>query len=429
MRIGYLMQKGEEIRNPPYNGPASHVRHVTQGLEKLGHEVRILFRLPGERLPGDRLPDARLSGDRFPGGGLWITDDLQEFRPVRVRRSDQGVLRAFERFIRRLQHDLRLPYLDLFESLRFALACRQELEDCDVFLERTSWMTYGGVLAARWQKIPLVLEYNGDPVADLAAKGELPEGVQYRLSTAIMGQVMRAADRVVATGDGWRQNCIDRWKVDEDRVAVVENGTSLLEHLQRRQLRSFADPETQAPGFTLVYLGGFYPWHGITVLVCALAKIASQVEGLRLVLIGSGAGEAEARELVHSLGLSARIDFLGQLTAQEYAPLLAAADIGLSPYCGWPEYSGLKLFDYKAAGLAVIASGEDGKPATLRHGVTGWVVPPCDEDALAEAILRLCADPELRRSMGRQARIDAETAHSWEHTARRLEQVLVEVCA
>lgn len=406
MKIGYLMQKGEEIRKPPYNGPANHARHIVQELERLGHTVRILFRIEG---------------------GLWLSDDLQQFRRIQAHRIDRSALRLIERIVRRTQSAFRLPYFAYFDSLRFALACQQELSDCDIFLERMSWMMSGGVWAARNLGIPLVLEYNGDPLADLEAKGIEPQGLQRRIAIRSMKAVIQSADRVIATGEGWRRNCIQKWGAQPDRVVVVENGTDLVHILSRSQLRSF-QPEDRVPRRrALVYLGGFYAWHGINVLLDALVEVIQHASDVELLLIGSGPGENEARALAAANGLQDHVRFLGQMSAEQFAPILAQADLGLSPYCGWPEYSGLKIFDYKAAGLAIIASGENGHPTTLKHGQTGWIAPPCDRQALAEDICYLLSNPDLRRQMGQQARIEAEEMHSWEHSARRIEEVLLDL--
>ncbi len=107
--------------------------------------------------------------------------------------------------------------------------------------------------------------------------------------------------------------------------------------------------------------------------------------------------------------------------------MLAAADIGLSPYCGWPEYSGLKIFDYKAAGMATITSGVNGQPSSVIPGVNGLIVPPCEEAPLAEAILSLVNSPETTREMGRAARVQAENDHRWTHTAEKIEKILLEL--
>jgi glycosyltransferase involved in cell wall biosynthesis len=402
------MQQGPEVRRPPFDGPASHVREVFSELGRRGHEVVLLARLDG---------------------ALWLSRDLAEFRPVHVRRMDEGPRRLLERAVRRGQRGLRLPYLNLFESLRFSEACAQELSRCDVLFERFSWVGYGGWIASRRLRKPLVMEYNGDPLHDLEAKGIAPRGVQRRISAGLTRAALLGAAHIVASGDGWKAQAVDRWKLRHDRVSVVENGTTLLRVLGREELQSFRPPNAGRAEVHLVYLGGFLPWHGIPVLLRAMRRAVGAGAAVRLSLIGSGVGMEDARREIGGDGLAGRVELTGALRDRDYAPILAAADIGLSPYCGWKEYAGLKLYDYKAAGLAIIASGEGGQPSSLEHGRTGWIVPPCDEEALADAILRLSSDVELRRRLGQEARIEAERAHGWDETGRRLEEVFVRVSA
>lgn len=408
MKIAYLLEQDVEVRQPPYDGPGTHVREVVHELRQRGHQVRLLARLDGR---------------------LWRSDDLATFEPVAVPLLDRGPLRLLERAVRRVQYELQLPYAAFFESQRFARACQQELAGYDVLYERMSWFDYGGALAARRLGLPLVLECNGDHLADLEAKGIAPRGWQRRLSVALMNHAVQQTAHVVVSGDGWRDAFLQRWQVDGGRVTAVENGTELLRLLRREELRSFQpEPESGGP-VTLAYLGGFQPWQGVPVLLKAVASLIAEAPPLRLVLIGSGPGADEARQWSEQLGLSGVVSFAGRLAQEAYAPLLARADVGLAPYCGWPEFSGLKLFDYKAAGLAVIASGEQGRPRTIQYGRTGWVVPPCDEQALRQAILALARDSALRRKLGRAARLDAESSHSWEQTSERLEQIMIRVIA
>ena len=402
MRIGYLMQQGVEIRKPPFNGPANHVREFIGEFERRGHQFRVLLHLDGR---------------------LWRTDDLTDFQPVVVKKVDRGLRRILERGVRRIQSTLQLPYAAYFESRRFALACLQELSDCDLLYERASWVGYGGGLAASLMNIPLVLEDNGDQLTDLEAKGIAPRGAQRWISVSLMRRGVHRAAHVISTGDGWRHKFIDRWAYDPAKITTVENGTNLVDLIDRKEIRAFGDPVAGRP-MELVYLGGFYPWHGVPVLLKAFAAAHRENPHCSLTLIGAGDGFAEARQLAGSLGLEDQVTFTGPLRDLEFAPILAGADIGLSPYCGWPEFSGLKIFDYKAAGMATITTGLDGLPKSVVPGENGLIVPPCEEKPLTEAILNLVNSPDTARTMGQTARKQAENCHRWEHTADKIEAIL-----
>jgi glycosyltransferase involved in cell wall biosynthesis len=405
MKIGYLKQLGADIQNPPFNGPANHTRHVVRELQKHGHQVHVLYRLDGE---------------------LWLSDGLEHFAQVSARWTERGLFRLVERLVRRTQTALKLPYTGWFESLRFAAACCQELHDCDLFYERTSWMGYGGSLASRWSGIPLILEDNGDHLYDLEVKNAAPQGLQRWLALKLMQLSVRQASHVISSGDGWRLQFIRRWGVPAHRVSTVENGTHLIDLLERQQLRVFSDNLRDDP-VRYVYLGGFYAWHGVPVLLNAFQRAISYGLEAELLLIGAGNEMQAAQDQAHALHLDERVVFKGQLSAEEYAPILATADVGLAPYCNWPEYSGLKIFDYKAAGLPVIVSGLGGMPRTIKHDETGWIVPPCDEDALTSAILTLGYDAARRKRLGQAARKEAEIQHTWGHTAERIEAVFTDV--
>lgn len=402
MNLGYVMQQAADIWNPPFDGPANHVYHTVRELAARGHTVRVAAVLDGRLVQAEGLGPAR------PVGSL----------PV-----DRGPRRFAERVVRRTQTALRLPYANLFDSLRFSAACQAALRGSDALYERMSWMGYGAGLAARNMGIPLVLEFNGDHLHDLEAKNMAPHGVQRILSLALMhGAVMRA-NAVVTSGSGWRSQFLKRYPIDPARVTTIENGTDLVDMVARSQLRVF-NPQANGRDVHVVYLGGFSPWQGVDVLLHSFRRVLDQGAIARLTLIGSGVRLPECHSLAARLGLEEAVCFTGQLPASAYGPLLAQADIGVSPYCGWKEFSGMKLFDYKAAGLAVVASGEDGQPETLRHGETGWIVPPCDEEALAQALLLLCSDHVLRRRIGQAARIEAEQRHSWAHTASEIEHFI-----
>jgi glycosyltransferase involved in cell wall biosynthesis len=333
-----------------------------------------------------------------------------------------------ERGVRGFQARLKLPYINWFESQRFAEAICQELGDRDLLYERLFWMSYGPGLAARRLQVPLIFEINnGDFITELERLGVAPKGFQRWLAIRIMRWSVNRADHVVATGDGHRQRFVEWWGVDPSQVTTVENGSDIANLLERDQLQAFQDHIIPDRPVTLAFVGAFEPWHGILILLPAFVKVVAQHPNVRLVLIGSGTQQAKIIECIQQLGLQDHVELTGQLNIIQVAQRLSQADIGVAPYCGWMEFSGLKLYDYKSAGLATVASGQDGQPATLNHGVTGWIVPPCNEDALAKALITLVSDRELVRRIGRSARLEAEQHHTWRHTVEQLDEIFNKV--
>lgn len=397
MKIGYLAQLSPDIRNPPFDGPANHIRHIIHEWRKLNHQVRFI-------------------------GGInsifWQSDDLYRFQ--RIENQQKNLL---ERSIRKTQTITHLPYLNYFESNHYSKIVLRYLANVDCLYERASWMSYGGLLASKKMNIPLILEFNGDPLQDLRSKGQHPRGVQLAISSSLFRNTLAGATHLIASGQGWKNNLIEKWKISPQKISVVENGTILVNLLRRENLANFQEtsPDSQ---IKIAYLGGFYPWHGTKIAVKAFQRLICDGTNAQLIMIGDGSDLEDTKNLATSLGMEDKVVFTGALPPEEYGEILASCHIGLTPYCGWSEYSGLKLFDYKAAGLAIIASGENGQPETLVHNKTGIIVPPCDEDALINAMKLLIKDREFTVTLGQQSRFEAEAKHSWGHSAQQIINII-----
>jgi glycosyltransferase len=110
------------------------------------------------------------------------------------------------------------------------------------------------------------------------------------------------------------------------------------------------------------------------------------------------------------------VDFRGAVAPADMPGQLAGSAIGVAPYpdLGGEQqqyFSPLKVYEYLAAGLPVVASAVGQLPQIL--GELGTLVPPSDPAALAAAIDDLAADPVLRGELGWRGRMQAEEKHSW----------------
>ena len=168
------------------------------------------------------------------------------------------------------------------------------------------------------------------------------------------------------------------------------------------------------------------PIKGHNVLLEAMAAVAPEMPGARLVLVGeawSGQPEALMRQ-ADALGLSGSVVFAGR--REDVPVILAEADVCVSSSVGSEENS-RAVSEYMAAGRPVVATAVGVVPELVADGTTGVLVRPGDAGALARGILAVLADPERADRMGRAGRERAVETFSREAFAERLSSVLNQV--
>lgn len=163
----------------------------------------------------------------------------------------------------------------------------------------------------------------------------------------------------------------------------------------------------------VVYAGVLIPRKGVHILIEAFAQIAVQFPETLLYLVGDARiNEAYARQLkaeVERFGLRSRVVFVGAVSQQALATYLGRARVLVLP--SFSEGLGRVLVEAMLCGTPAIGSAVDGIPDVVQDGITGYLVPPGDVDALARRIAEVLGDPEIE-AMGMRARAFAETFFS-----------------
>jgi glycosyltransferase involved in cell wall biosynthesis len=158
------------------------------------------------------------------------------------------------------------------------------------------------------------------------------------------------------------------------------------------------------------------------ILAEALAVLRRGGMDARLVVVGDGPGRESLQADLAARGLSAAAHLIGAVPPEHVPGWLASLDVAVAPYPQLERFyfSPLKVYEYMAAGLAVVASRVGQLERLIRHEVNGLLVPPGDAAALAAAMARLAADPALRARLGREARATVLREHTWEAVARHI---------
>jgi rhamnosyl/mannosyltransferase len=170
----------------------------------------------------------------------------------------------------------------------------------------------------------------------------------------------------------------------------------------------------------LIFVGKLRYYKGLQFLVSAMRGL----DQVHLLVIGEGPEGPKLERLTAELGLQDRIHFLGELPDEEVVPHLQASDIFVMPSHLSSEAFGLSQVEAMACGLPVVCCDlPTGVPYVTADGVTGRVVPPANDEALAEAIADLLSDTSKRLRMGEAALRRAHELFSQEAMCHQLASV------
>lgn len=201
-------------------------------------------------------------------------------------------------------------------------------------------------------------------------------------------------------------------------------GASKLQHLPPGLIEAATsvatDEATEAgkQGPYLLAVGRLEAVKGHDVLLEAFAQVAGRLSEWRLVLAGPGSQRRQLEEMTQRLGLGGRVVFAGDLRPREVTRLLRHASLFVLP--SRSEALSLSLLEAMQQGRACIASGVDGVPELLEHGVTGWLVKPADASGLAQAIEFLATDRNRTLALGARAREFATANYTMSAFRRRV---------
>ena len=356
-------------------GGSVHVQEVVRGLRRGGHSVELLATRRGGAPPAD-LADLRMTSLPPIGGGPVAA------REAEGRSANRGLTEALER-----------------------------IGPVDLVYERYSLWSTAAMAWARRTQTPAVLEVNA-PLIDEQAEHRVLVG--RHAAEASAAAAFADASAVIAVSEpvaGW----VRARALIPQRVHVVGNGVDTD--------RIVARPRVDNPSaFTIGFVGTLKPWHGLETLVDAFALLASTDPSYRLLVVGDGPGARGLAGALESRGLTAAATMAGAVDPLAVPEYLHGMDVAVAPYPDLPHFyfSPLKLYEYLAAGLPVVASRVGQVAEVIDDGRTGVLCRPGDALALAESIAGLRADPCRTAQMAAAGRADVVAHHSWDGVVRRI---------
>ena len=365
MRIGYLLpDPGIGIFG--VKGASVHAQEVVRALRAIGHEVIVFCVRLDQNIPAD------------------LTDLEVRHFPLPTRASTAERERAI--------------------SVVAQMIARQARnEELDCVYERYSLFSSAGADVARSRRIPFVLEVNAPLIEEQQRYRELVDVERAWEATRAQFSAATVISCVSSPVAEWA-----RGRAETENVVVIPNGVD-TERISPAPVGETPDKSGRA--VKVGFVGTLKPWHGTGLLIEAVARMNDDTE---LVLCGDGPDREALEHRAERMAVANHVRFLGSVAPAQVPRVLRDLDIAVAPYpAGEHYFSPLKLYEYMAAGLPIVASAVGEIPETLEHGKCGILVAAGDVDELANALRRLARDSGLRRQLGEAARASAREKHEW----------------
>jgi phosphatidylinositol alpha-mannosyltransferase len=348
---------------PAPGGVAQHVKFLYEGLRLRGHDVRILTASHG--------PQRASEGDIIRlGVGFSVPINASvgtlTFSPRYL--SQIGAMLEREKFDVLHFHEPFVPFLSLF----------------------------------------LLRESTSVNVATFHAYAGFSPSYEFG-SRALGGHAQRLHGRIAVSAAA--RHFIDRFFPGDYKV--IPNGVDVGRYANAVPISRWQDGTPN-----VLFVGRHEPRKGLLDLLKAHRILRKTGSHSRLLVVGSGPQEREARRYVATRGLQG-VEFLGRVSDDTKAQLFRTADVFASPATGGESF-GIVLLEAMAAGTPIVASDIHGYKGVVRRGREGLLVPPREPRELAVAIDKLLRDPGLREQMGAAGQARAEE-FSWPRVTAKVE--------
>jgi glycosyltransferase involved in cell wall biosynthesis len=253
----------------------------------------------------------------------------------------------------------------------------------------------------------------------------------------IEDDIIAQADRIIAECPQDRDDMMELYNADPSRISIVPCGYDPVEMRPMDRARARAELGWNDDTFTVLQLGRMVPRKGVDNVIRALSRMR-RMHGVdaRLCVVGGNSREpsekatpelARLRAIAREEGVLDHVEFTGRRDRLQLRAYYCASDVFVTT--PWYEPFGITPVEAMACARPVIGADTGGIRYSVRHGETGWLVPPKDPDALAERLALLAQDNLLRRRMGEAGMRRARQHFTWERVAGELLNVFDEIMA
>jgi len=265
------------------------------------------------------------------------------------------------------------------------------------------------LFAANWRGL-LVGRYARVPVLVSSVRNV---DIHSRRSMVLLERLLAIlVDRVIANAGAVKEFVSRAHGIDPEKIRVIYNGVS-IDRIDRSAQNTRSDAWAggeRVNGKTVAMIASLTRKKDHSTFLAAAARVRKQVPDARIIAVGGGPLRERLVERADALGLRGEEIFVGETS--DIAGVLASADV--SVLTSLKEGCSNAILESMAAGRPVVVTDVGGNPELVEDGITGFVVPSGDAEAVARRVVDLLGDEELRAAMGKAGRKRAVEAFAVE---------------
>jgi PEP-CTERM/exosortase A-associated glycosyltransferase len=275
--------------------------------------------------------------------------------------------------------------------------------------------------------IPVVYEVRAfweDAAVDHGTATE--NGVRYKLTRALESYALKRADAVTTICEGLRRDIVARG-IPADKITVIPNAVDI----DKFAVGGVADQALKAKlgladARLIGFIGSFYAYEGLDILLRAVPDLCAQRPDLRVLLVGGGPEDARLRQMAKDLGIVDKVVFTGRVPHDQVQMYYDLLDVLVYPRLSMrltDLVTPLKPLEAMAQGRVLAASDVGGHLELIVDGKTGVLFKADDPQALAEKVGRLVDAQSEWPTMRAAGRHYVESERNWKNSVSRYKNI------
>lgn len=439
MKIGYI-----NIRSPnPDKGTTGrtvHLQEVCKAWRKMGHEVFVItgnhLNIAADVKTHNLSVPTPLSFDRCRQKIISILLSIYNMiKGKKIVTPNQGKEKTFPASSvlydtkkiswspRNLCRDL-IQIINEYQYDKFVYIHSKKIienEKPNFLYQRLIFGESIGLKLSKEYRIPLILEINAS--STFKSEWTMQHTKFYDLiKRAMENKLCRYADAILVVTQTIK-NYFVKQDISANKIFVNPNGVDLDRYypddIIRQKIRTQYGLDNK---IVIGFLGNFRPWHDVFTLIQSAEIVLNIKHDVHFILIGDGPSKNQVESMVREKNIGKYVTFIGSIPNEKVPGHIDSMDIAVAPISKVPYFHGspIKIFEYQSICKPVIVSRYPDIQSIIDDHKGGILVEPGDKVQLADAILELANNRELRKQLGRKGRLSVEKKYTWERNANKI---------